>query len=59
MPITDKENIRKMLNKAKIEFKEEITEITDDFIIERGYIGFYTTISFDENNNLLDITAYE
>lgn len=45
-----------MLNRAKIEFSEDSD---GDITVERGYIGFFTFFTFNEDGSLKNMEAAE
>lgn len=53
--MSDKEILIEMFKRSKIDYKEEKNNIE----IEAGYIGFVSMFSFDEENNLKSVEAYE
>lgn len=53
---TDREVLLDMLKRANIEVQDlGGTEL----VVTRGYIGFSTTFTFDDDGNLKDMGAYE
>lgn len=55
--MTDKQTFLAMLKKADIRYSIDNTE--NSITIEAGYVGFVSIISFNEDNSLKSIEAYE
>lgn len=53
--MTDRERIIEMLTRAKIEYTEKDYELS----VERGYVGFASTFTFNEDGSLKNLEAYE
>jgi hypothetical protein len=58
IPMTDLKRFRAMLTSSGIEFEERGREEVT-FIIEEGYVGFFTNIRFNKEGRLVSIKAYE